>query len=73
MTQQHRQISNFDDSVFKEGYDSYGLCPPSIGRQVSVIDDCQADENPLPVGPPAVSVEVTPAKMTRKKFDSGRS
>ena len=57
MTPEHRRILDLDDDALEEGYDSDGLCPPSVGCNVPIIDEHQADEEPLPFGPPPVSPE----------------
>ena len=58
LTPEHRQSLDLDDAALEEGYDSDGLCPPQLGPQVPLVDERQADKEPLPFGPPAVSVEV---------------
>ena len=68
MTPEHRQIFDLDDAALEEGYDSDGLCPPLLGPQVQLIDERQADEEPLPFGPPAVSVEVPIAENVAEKI-----
>ena len=67
MTPEHRKILDLDDAALEEGYDSEGSRPPCLGSSIPIIDERQADEEPLPFGPPPVSLEGPPVESFAQK------
>ena len=67
-TPEQRQLIDVDGMDIEDGYDSDGLQAPWEGSKLAIFDLREAEESPLPFGPPPVSSEVPPVQNVAEKI-----